>query len=229
MRIAELSARSGVTVPTIKYYLRERLLPPGEVTGRNQAVYDHRHLQRLRLIRALREVGGLSVAATGEVLAALDDPDHTSHHLMGATHRAVLRRPGSPGGHPRRDPEWEQARAEAAERVRQLGWLVDPQAPALDQLADVILALRRIGHPEIADRLPDYAETALPVAQWEVAYATAADDPAVMMARVAAGTVLGEALLATVRLLAHEHVSATETGHERPDQARPMSPTPQEE
>jgi DNA-binding transcriptional MerR regulator len=40
MRIAELSRRSGVSVPTIKYYLREGLLPPGERTSPNQALYN---------------------------------------------------------------------------------------------------------------------------------------------------------------------------------------------
>ena len=47
MRIAELSRRSGVSVPTIKYYLREGLLAAGERTGPNQARYDEAHLRRL--------------------------------------------------------------------------------------------------------------------------------------------------------------------------------------
>ncbi|WP_346281659.1 MerR family DNA-binding transcriptional regulator, partial [Pseudonocardia sp.] len=33
MRMAELSARTGVPIPTIKFYLREGLLPPGERTS----------------------------------------------------------------------------------------------------------------------------------------------------------------------------------------------------
>ncbi len=39
MRVAELSRRSGVSVASIKYYLREGLLPPGELTSPNQAHY----------------------------------------------------------------------------------------------------------------------------------------------------------------------------------------------
>ena len=46
MRIAELSQKTGVPVPTIKYYLREGLLPAGELTSPNQAHYDDRHVQR---------------------------------------------------------------------------------------------------------------------------------------------------------------------------------------
>ena len=37
MRIAELSRRSGDSIPSIKFYLREGLLPAGTATGRNQA------------------------------------------------------------------------------------------------------------------------------------------------------------------------------------------------
>jgi len=33
MRISQLSAESGVPIPTIKYYLREGLLPGGEATS----------------------------------------------------------------------------------------------------------------------------------------------------------------------------------------------------
>ena len=74
MRIAELSRRSGASIPTIKYYVREEILPPGTATGRNQAEYSEDHVRRLRLIRALIDVGGLSVAAARQVLATVDPP-----------------------------------------------------------------------------------------------------------------------------------------------------------
>src|SRR6478752_6940457 len=70
MRMKELSEVSGVPVATIKFYQRERLLPAGERTHPNQSVYGDEHLRRIRLIRALIEVGGLSVAA-----ASVDDRD----------------------------------------------------------------------------------------------------------------------------------------------------------
>ncbi|RAC11977.1 MerR family transcriptional regulator, partial [Burkholderia multivorans] len=53
MRISELSRRSDVPVATIKYYLREGLLPAGERTSATQAVYTDAHVNRLALIRAL--------------------------------------------------------------------------------------------------------------------------------------------------------------------------------
>ena len=45
VRIAELSSRSGTTIPSIKFYLREGLLPAGAATGRNQADYAEAHVQ----------------------------------------------------------------------------------------------------------------------------------------------------------------------------------------
>jgi DNA-binding transcriptional MerR regulator len=205
MRIAELSRRSGVTIPTIKYYLREKLLPPGVPTGRNQARYDERHLQRLRLVRAVREVGGLSVAETREVLAGLDEPEPSSHELRGRAHHAVIR----PSRHDPADPEWARARSDAEAWVRELGWRIEPDTPALDRLADVFLALRQLGYPALFDHRHRYAEAALALAESDVAAAAGHSDPAAAMTAVVIGTVLGEALLAAVRLLAHEHVSAT--------------------
>ncbi|MGB8946164.1 MAG: MerR family transcriptional regulator, partial [Streptomyces sp.] len=84
MRIGELSRRTGVPVPTIKYYVREGLLPPGELSSPNQAHYGETHERRLRLIRALLEVGGLKVSAIAEVLGAVDDPGRPLHKVLGA-------------------------------------------------------------------------------------------------------------------------------------------------
>src|SRR5215468_9178813 len=72
MRVAELSSRSGVSIPTIKYYLREGLLPAGTATSRNQAEYSDDHVKRLRLIRALIDIGGVSVATAREILLVAD-------------------------------------------------------------------------------------------------------------------------------------------------------------
>ena len=71
MRMAELSRRSGMSVATIKYYLREGLLHPGRRTSVNQAVYDHDHLQRLGLIRALTAVAGLPLSTVRKVVDAV--------------------------------------------------------------------------------------------------------------------------------------------------------------
>lgn len=79
MRIGELSRASGVPVPTIKFYLREGLLPAGELTSPNQARYGEAHLRRLHLIRALTDVGGLPLASVGKVVEAVEDHERPVH------------------------------------------------------------------------------------------------------------------------------------------------------
>lgn len=44
MRLSELSERSGVSTATIKYYLREQLLPPGRRVSATQAEYTDSHV-----------------------------------------------------------------------------------------------------------------------------------------------------------------------------------------
>ena len=53
-RIDELAQRSGLTVDTIRYYQRERLLPPAERAGRLK-LYGAEHLHRLERIRDLQQ------------------------------------------------------------------------------------------------------------------------------------------------------------------------------
>ncbi|WP_344447735.1 MerR family transcriptional regulator, partial [Kitasatospora nipponensis] len=101
MRISELSRRSGVPVATIKYYLREELVPAGVATSATQAEYDDHHLRRLRLARALIAVRGLSVSTTREVLRALDEHSTDLHLLFGLALGAVsTEEPDSPSDQP---------------------------------------------------------------------------------------------------------------------------------
>ncbi|WNV84534.1 MerR family transcriptional regulator [Umezawaea sp. Da 62-37] len=73
MKVSELASAANVSIPKIKYYLREGMLPPGTLTSPNQAWYGAAHLRRLKVIRALAEVGGLSIAVTRDVLLAVDN------------------------------------------------------------------------------------------------------------------------------------------------------------
>lgn len=66
-RIDELARIADVTVDTIRYYARERLLPPPEPAGRNK-LYGWDHLERLRRIKALQD-RHFSLAAIRELLS----------------------------------------------------------------------------------------------------------------------------------------------------------------
>lgn len=74
LRIGELAERAGVSVATIKYYIREGLLPPPPIkTGRTMGYYDQPYLERLLLVRRLREEHLLPVRAIRSLLANRGD------------------------------------------------------------------------------------------------------------------------------------------------------------
>lgn len=201
MRISELSAVSAVATPTIKFYLREGLLPPGEATGPNQASYGEEHVRRLRLIRALIDVGGLSVASAHEVLGAVDAPDVPLAQVFGVAQRAISQA----------DLYARPATDEALGRVRSLvaarGWRVSEGNPGLVGAANVVDAFRAIGHPELSDFLEGYAESAEAVARADLRSVGRQSDVAAMAETVVAGTVLGDAMFAALRRIAQEHVT----------------------
>lgn len=204
VRIAELSRRSGTSIPTIKYYLREGLLAAGTATGRNQADYGQVHVRRLRLIRALIDVGGLSVAAARDVLAAVDVTAVPSHHLLGVASYALSRGPRRD----RNDAAWRAARDEVQALVHARGWRVRDDSPSLDQLADGVAALRDLGQDDLLVTLPTYFGAAEQIAQVEVDAVLRRGEPSRMVEGVVTGTIIGEAIIGAIRRLAQEHTSA---------------------
>jgi DNA-binding transcriptional MerR regulator len=204
MKVAELSSRSGTSVATIKYYLREGLLAGGTVTGRNQAEYSDDHLRRLRLIRALLDVGGLSVAAAKTVLSAVDSQSPADHDLLGIAHSQLARS----GRSDRSDPAWAQARAEVAEFVRRRGWHVSPASPSLDAAADAVTVFRVLDQADLLALMEPYGDAAEAVAKKEVAAVVARRDLARMVEGTVVGTIVGEALLNAIRRMAQEDASA---------------------
>jgi DNA-binding transcriptional MerR regulator len=199
MRIAELSRRSGVPVATIKYYLREGLLPAGELTSPNQARYSDDHLHRLRLVRAMVELGGLSIAAVREVLGALDDPEKSLHKAMGTISAAVA--PPDLGS------DDEVAHEQAKAFLERQGWVCRPKSYAYKSLVGVLATAREVGHERFAEMLDGLAAAARPLAEADLAYALAAETKDEALEGVVVGTVLGDAAMAAVRALARRELS----------------------
>jgi DNA-binding transcriptional MerR regulator len=99
MRMAELASRSGVPRETIHFYLREGLLPRPRKAGRTVAYYDEGHLERLRLVRRLREEKYLPIAVIRRLLdspaaAAERDIDALAEVLNIVPGLGVEARPG---------------------------------------------------------------------------------------------------------------------------------------
>jgi hypothetical protein len=207
MRISELSRHTGVTVPTIKFYLRTGLLSPGAASGRNQAEYGEPHVHRLALIRVLQDVGGLDLARVARIVRAIEGPGLPRHELFGIAQRALA--PEPPTGDAPDDVRI--ARADVDAFLADLGWMVEPAAPARASLADALVALRRLGRPVAAEVFAPYAEAADRLAWWEVETIPSSTPPGEAIERMVIGTVVFEAALDALRRLAHEHHSAGAT------------------
>jgi DNA-binding transcriptional MerR regulator len=74
--IGVLATRSGVKVPTIRYYEQIGLLPKPSRTKSNRRTYDTGDLRRLTFIRHARELG-FEMAAICELLELQDNPDRS--------------------------------------------------------------------------------------------------------------------------------------------------------
>ncbi|NEW33428.1 MerR family transcriptional regulator, partial [Nocardia cyriacigeorgica] len=94
MLMSELAARTGVPVPTIKYYLREGVLMPGRATSATRAEYGEPHVERIALLKALSGQG-LSLAKIKTIVGLIDSPDES---LLTALGNATGASPGWANG-----------------------------------------------------------------------------------------------------------------------------------
>jgi DNA-binding transcriptional MerR regulator len=196
--MSELSATTGTPVPTLKFYLREGLLPAGERTSPNQSQYDGTHVARVRLVRALLDVGGLSVAQAFTVVSALDDDSVPLSSTFGVAQRAVTQ-PAPPA------TGEGNGVARIAELCASRGWAVYPNNPGLTMAARVIDTYSALGVEVITEAaLERYAHAADLVAAADLEAVASAHDEAQMTSVVVVGTVLGDALFAGLRRIAQE-------------------------
>lgn len=229
MRMKELSEASEVPVATIKFYQRERLLPAGERTLPNQSRYSDAHLRRLRLIRALIEVGGLSVATARSVIAVLDLPGQSVHNVLGLAQHAMSPPSGIPA-----TPEFLAARRQIDDLVERLGWDVSQENAGRDGAATVLATLEALHQHRLTGLLEPYAHSAEAAARADldaVAAAGEEGDRDAMVETAVIGMVVGEALTLHLRRMAQEHVSSqrlsrrgrlTNAGPDHPAAPRPV-------
>lgn len=76
--IGELSRRTNVKVPTIRYYEDMGLLAPPERTEGNQRRYDAAGLERLSFIKHARDLG-FSIEAISSLIELQGHPDRSCH------------------------------------------------------------------------------------------------------------------------------------------------------
>lgn len=187
----------------MKYYQREGLLPEGMRSAPNQVDYGDAHVQRVRLIRALLQTGGLSIAATKAVVAALDVPGaplaetfEVAQHAM-STPRTTESTPS------------EESRDRIVAITRSHGWHISVENPGISAAARALDGLLAIRFDPPDSYLGAYADAAATVAAADL---RALDDRGTLdevAELMVVGTVLGDPLFAGLRRLAHEDATHT--------------------
>jgi DNA-binding transcriptional MerR regulator len=219
MRISELSRRSGVPVATIKYYRREGLLPEGRALNPTAVEYGEEHVQRLRLIRSLIQLGGLSVARTREVLEAVEQP-LDAFETLAVIHHALPVPSAETSGKDGEDHEGAAdgaasggavARVEAL--IENMGWRISDASPHRPALAESLAALSRLGTDYTADDLIPYARLATSTADLDFAQFEGIEDRIALAERAVVLTVLFEPVVRLLRRLAQE--DANHRRHDR--------------
>ena len=211
MRIAELKDRTGVAIPTLKFYLREGLLPSGDATAVNQAEYSENHVRRVRLIRSLVEIARLSLSDVRSVLDAVDDDRVSMHDAFATAQDAMVPR------RERNSERHEAALAEVDTFVRRHRLRVRPDAAVRDMLADALSLLGQFGigdeHQRVDSRVFDRSFSAiLEQAAFEIANVPDASR-AEQVEYTVVGTIASEIAAAAMRRMALEHESAKRFQH----------------
>ncbi|MEV5278529.1 MerR family transcriptional regulator [Streptomyces sp. NPDC052811] len=212
MRLAELSERSGVSTAMIKYYLRQGMLAPGRKVGATTADYDESHLRRLRLVRALIEVGRLPVAAAREVIGYVDDDSLDRTMRLGAALWALPHGPDPDDN----DASVAAARTEVDRLLQALGWStareVGELSPDHRALIVAVATLNRLDYAWDAELMAPYAELMHQAAVRDLDFVETHPSEAEKVETAVAATVLFEPVLRALHRLAQQEESARRYG-----------------
>lgn len=200
--IRELSNESGVSVASIKFYLREGLLPAGDSAAKHRAHYDVSHLERLRAIRALRDVGQLPLGTISDVFRVIDEGGRPFAVVASVMDALSTSRESA-------TTETRKARAEVRGLLADMGVRTRADAGAVNDLAAALVKLRTMWVDFPVQELRPYAEMAYALAKREV---DANQDAFLgktegLLRTAVIGTVLFEPVLIALRRLMHEQLA----------------------
>lgn len=210
MRISELSEASRLPVATIKYYLRERLLPSGEKRTQRLTEYDDRHVRRLGLLRLLREVGQVPVEALRRLVQETEATETSIHELFTAAATALAPVPPPPS-------ELRPFTRDMADQlIAAAGWNeVSPDHPDRENLAALLEQVATYDtHPRDPGEITPYLGFADEIARYEIAHLDQSKDRLGLLEEMVVGQVVFGEVLATLRRLAEAHHSYGRFGHD---------------
>ncbi|UWF77665.1 MULTISPECIES: MerR family transcriptional regulator [Microbacterium] len=155
MRLSDLSRVTGASIASLKFWMREGILPPGELRNQTTAVYGRKHLHRVALIQTLRAEFDASIDRIRALTALIDDPAVSPLEVM---ENCQLLATGLAVGDA--DPTFAEQIRTVAERV---GW-GGADSAAARALAVALEGSARVGYAYTDEDLVRYARMLEPIA-----------------------------------------------------------------
>jgi DNA-binding transcriptional MerR regulator len=214
LTVSDLAKRSKTPISSIKFYLREGLLPAGNPEASHRAFYSDAHVRRLYLIQVLRDVAGLAIPVIRDIGKLLDgeggnDVSNVIAHVIDALGQREALSAGR---------EAVAARREVFDILYARGLHVRRNAKAVVDLADALLGLRRtLGCDLSAAAFVPYLDAMCALAEkdFETNQHLVVDAASAALGATF-GTVLWEPILLLLRRIAHEHVAVKTFGKHNP-------------
>ncbi|WP_128774337.1 MerR family transcriptional regulator [Actinomyces oricola] len=195
--ISALSQRSGIPIATIKYYVREGLIQPGQDRG----VDDEETVDQLRLIRGLVHVVGLSIRQVREILKLIGDQAASPATLMVDATTALPLAGAQGADHAADDVDLADARASLAA----VGFDELPDAPYVTQLLAAMALANECGVCVDPEHLAAYAHAARECATADFKHLPL-DSPGRAAQAAVLGTAIYDPILIGLRRLAHREL-----------------------
>ncbi len=193
MSISVLSQRSGVSVATIKYYIREGLIR----STLDPKADDVETVNQLRLIRGLVHVVGLSIRQVRKILDLVRDPELSPAALR----TSVTADLPLAGARVADDTDLAGARAALAS----VGFDELPDVPYVNQLLAAIALAEENGVGMDAEHLAAYTAAARECAKSDFDHMLF-DSPSREVQTAVLGTLIYDSILIGLRRLAHREL-----------------------
>lgn len=197
-----------MSVASIKFYLREGLLPPGDTSRPHRAYYDERHVRRLSVIRAMRDAD-ISIDAMRRAFDAVTAPRADAVDAIAPAIDALAVSTDAPADAPV-DATLLEARRDVAELFRRAGLSVREEAGSRETAARALASIRRFGFDFTPEQLSLYLEMLTPLAHTEIERNESTrnmllSDKEGSLELAVLGTVLFEPIMIAFRRALHEH------------------------
>lgn len=204
MKLAELARRTGASTAAVKFWIREGLLPPGELRNQTTAVYGDAHVERIALIQTMRAEFDASTVQIRELTALIDLPAADPLEVMQACQLIAT-------GLRDADGIEENFLEQVDEMIRRAGW-PEIRSIAARALAGALAASARVGFVYDTDQLVQYAAALDPLARRDIGAIHPEATLDVLARNLLVASAAQNRMFAAMNQLAHTSIAVSRVG-----------------